>query len=99
MSATPGAGHNQAVKTHFERAVELLDVQSYLHTYRARKVEANALVVRPEAGRQLCRNTILKYLPADAPERYREALAAHREEAREAIEHRLRAKYRKGRTR
>ena len=38
-------------------------VQSYLARFGARKVEANALVVRPAAGRELCRQAILKYVP------------------------------------
>jgi hypothetical protein len=37
-------------------------VQNYIATYRARKCEANALVIRPEAGRKLCRESICKYL-------------------------------------
>lgn len=36
-------------------------VQSYLQQYGARKVEANALVTRVDAGRKLCEQTILKY--------------------------------------
>src|SRR5262249_47821811 len=38
-------------------------VQSYLARFGARKVEANALVVRPEAGRELCRQAILRHVP------------------------------------
>jgi hypothetical protein len=45
----------------------------------ARKVEANALVVRPEAGRKLCRQAILRYLPEDAPADYQAALERHRQ--------------------
>jgi hypothetical protein len=37
-------------------------VQEWLDTYGARKVEANALVTDPEAGRQLFRETVEKYL-------------------------------------
>lgn len=37
-------------------------VQDYLAKYGARKVEANALVTRPEAGRRLCRETIRRYV-------------------------------------
>jgi hypothetical protein len=68
-------------------------VQSYLRKYGARKVEANALVVRPDAGRKLCRDTILKYLPADAPDDYQEALETYREDARREIARELRAAY------
>jgi hypothetical protein len=38
------------------------NVQEYLALYGARKVEASALVVRPEAGRALCRAAILRYV-------------------------------------
>jgi hypothetical protein len=49
-------------------------VQDYLRRFGERKVEANALVVRPDAGRQLCREAILRYVSEDAPARYRERL-------------------------
>src|SRR6202022_3389313 len=45
-------------------------VQDYLRKFGARKVEANALVVRPKEGRMLCQEAILRYLPADAVSRY-----------------------------
>jgi hypothetical protein len=60
-------------------------VQEYLVRYGARKVEANALVVRPQAGRDLCRRTILQYVDADAPALYRARLAPEREQVRLAI--------------
>jgi hypothetical protein len=37
-------------------------VQNYLKRFGARKVEANTLVVRPEQGRDLCHDAILKYI-------------------------------------
>jgi hypothetical protein len=64
-------------------------VQNYLKHYGARKVEANALVARPEAGRALCRQAILQYVPADAVENYEARLAAVREDLCEAIARRL----------
>jgi len=51
----------------------------------SRKVEANALVVRADAARALLRRTILKYLPADAPDAYRAALEPHRERVRAEV--------------
>jgi hypothetical protein len=42
-------------------------VQDYIREYGARKCEANALVVRAEAGRQLCRDAIEKYSPDRPP--------------------------------
>jgi hypothetical protein len=38
-------------------------VQNYLSEFGARKVEANALVVRPEAGRRLCLDAVRRYVP------------------------------------
>jgi hypothetical protein len=55
-------------------------VQDYLHRFGERKVEANALVVRPDAGRELCRQAILRYVSADAPRDYRERLDEPRAE-------------------
>ena len=49
-------------------------VQSYLAALGARKCEANALVVAPEIGRQLCRDAILRYVDATAPQRYQRRL-------------------------
>jgi hypothetical protein len=57
-------------------------VQSYLARFGARKVEANALVVRPEAGRELCRKAVLQYIPDKAVEEYNAKLRASREAAR-----------------
>jgi hypothetical protein len=86
-----GSGGDLADRRHKDHQCDY--VQSYLRAYGARKVEANALVVRPDAGRKLCRDTILKYLPADAPNRYLEELETHREEARREIARQMRAAY------
>jgi hypothetical protein len=64
-------------------------VQDYLKEFGARKVEANALVVRPEAGRRLCRDAILKYLKATAPQVYQRKLKTLRAAARAAIARRI----------
>ena len=60
-------------------------VQDYLAEFGARKVEANALVARVDAGRELCRSTILKYVDDDAPRLYRAKLEPLREEVREEV--------------
>jgi hypothetical protein len=60
-------------------------VQEYLRQFGARKVEANALVARPDAGRQLCREAILRYVPEDAVDLYERHLDTRREELRQAI--------------
>jgi hypothetical protein len=54
-------------------------VQNYIKRYGVLKVEANALVVRPDAGRQLCRDAIHKYLDLDRIPEFEAALAAERE--------------------
>lgn len=64
-------------------------VQDYLRRFGARKVEANALVVQPQAGRELCRQAILKYVPETAPAAYNDRLAAIRAQLRDAIRQRL----------
>ncbi|NQU72039.1 MAG: hypothetical protein HQ514_15910 [Rhodospirillales bacterium] len=61
-------------------------VQSYLAQFGVRKVEANALVVRAEAGRDLCRQAILKYVREDAPELYRANLSPHQLAVRDEVQ-------------
>jgi len=65
-------------------------VQDYLHKYGARKVEADALLKVPKLGRKLCRQAILKYVPASAPQRYLNKLRPAREELRRELDHLLR---------
>jgi len=45
-------------------------------------VEANALVTRPEAGRELCWQAITRYLPEDAPKQYQAELSPLRGQVR-----------------
>ncbi|HKA41244.1 MAG TPA: hypothetical protein VKF40_04555 [Burkholderiales bacterium] len=61
-------------------------VQSYLRKFGARKVEADALLKVPELGRELCRQAILKYVPANAPRRYRTKLKPMRAEMRRELD-------------
>jgi hypothetical protein len=74
-------------------------VQDYLHAYcerdasgrwHGRKVEANALVVRPDAGRALCREAILRYVSEDAVADYEAKVEEARETLRREIASRLR---------
>jgi len=44
--------------------------QEYLRTVGVRKCEANALVVNPDAGRQLCRDAIERYLGPEVFDRF-----------------------------
>jgi hypothetical protein len=66
-------------------------VQDYLRQLGARKCEANALVVAPEIGRDLCRRAILQHVPGNASRRYRERLEVERERLMQAIAELLRA--------
>ena len=61
-------------------------VQDYLKRFGARKVEANALVVRPDAGRELCRQAILKYVDPNAAKDYGAEVADLREDLRAEVE-------------
>lgn len=61
-------------------------VQEYLKKYGVRKCEANALVVRPEQGRELCRQAIEKYVGEYALDRFhnkRQIIRNEMEEFRE----------------
>jgi hypothetical protein len=60
-------------------------VQQYIAKFGKRKVEANALVVRPEAGRRLCQEAIEKYLDMGAIGVYERALAGKRQQVKEAL--------------
>jgi hypothetical protein len=60
-------------------------VQDYLRRFGARKVEANALVVRPDAGRRLCEDAILRYVPKGAVEAFAARLTEEQEQARQEI--------------
>jgi hypothetical protein len=60
-------------------------VQNYIREFDARKVEANALVVRPEAGRKLCRDAILKYVPETAVKKFERRLKLQRGQAHREI--------------
>jgi len=55
-------------------------VQDYIARFGVRKCEANALVVAPDIGRQLCREAILRHVPAEAPAQFAgvEGLASRR---------------------
>jgi hypothetical protein len=55
-------------------------VAEWLATVGERKCEANAIVVRPEAGRDLLRRTLDKYIDTDGVKRYRADIAAGRAE-------------------
>jgi hypothetical protein len=60
-------------------------VQNYIRQFGVRKVEANALVVRPEAGRQLCLDAIRRYIPDDLLSDFEARREAVRQEARAVV--------------
>jgi hypothetical protein len=64
-------------------------VQSYLARFGVRKCEANALVTRPEAGRELCRRAILRHIDPNAVRESERRLADAREELRTEIRRQL----------
>jgi hypothetical protein len=64
-------------------------VQDYITEFGVHKCEANALVVKPEVGRQLCRDAILEHIPADVVERYERKLDRLREQLRLALRGRV----------
>jgi hypothetical protein len=55
-------------------------VQSYLKQFGVRKCEANALVTRPEAGRELCLSAILRHVDQAGIREYESNLAGLRED-------------------
>jgi hypothetical protein len=82
-----GSGKSLADPTHPDHNQAY--VQDYLRRFGARKVEANALVAQPEAGRELCREAILRYVDDTAIDDYRDRLTVVREELRQEIARRL----------
>jgi hypothetical protein len=63
-----GRGADLGNSTH--RLNDAAYVQEYISKYGARKVEANALVTRPEAARELIEAAIAKYIPNNWPARH-----------------------------
>ena len=61
-------------------------VQDYLKRFGARKVEANALVVRPDAGRELCHQAITKYVSPDLVSAYEATLHDLREQVQAEVQ-------------
>ena len=60
-------------------------MQDYIRRFGVRKCEANALVVAPDVGRDLCRRAILEHVPAEAPQAYSDRLAIERDQLLAAI--------------
>lgn len=67
------------------------DIQAYIKRFGQRKVEADALVTRPQAGRDLCERAILKHINLDGIALYEEAQRQKRQEMRQALDQLLNA--------
>ena len=67
------------------------DVQDYIRRFGQRKVEADALVTRPQAGRDLCERTILQYIDLDGIAKYEHERRQKRQEMRQALDRLLKA--------
>lgn len=62
-------------------------VQQYLAEHGPRKVEANALITRPEAAQQLITDVLDQYIDADGVERWEAENREASKEATEKVEH------------
>jgi hypothetical protein len=62
------SGKDLADPSHPNNSMEY--VQDYLAKFGARKCEANALIVVPDAARELCKDAIEEYLGSDALDRF-----------------------------
>ena len=83
------SGGNLDDENHDDRKKEY--VQDYIAKFGVRKCEANALVVEPEIGRQLCRAAICEYINPDAPAEYERKLTLVRQELQRALQQRVTA--------
>lgn len=61
-------------------------VQDYIEEFGTRKVEANAMVTKPDASQELFRDTVESYLGENPKEQYHSDLEQDKEQIREVIE-------------
>jgi hypothetical protein len=78
------SGKNLADPEHYHNGHH--DVQDYIARFGAKKVEAEALVVRPDEGRQLFRDAILKYVDVDGIDEFERIRDEMRAEMREHLD-------------
>lgn len=64
-------------------------VQDYIAEYGVRKCEANAIVTRIDAGRDLCRDAILKYLKKSHPAKHEKKVKAWRADVAAGVAERV----------
>ncbi len=84
-------GHKEGIALNDKRHKnnKMAYVQNYINAHGERKVEANVIVAKWREGQELCLQTILKYVPEDAPEVYRKTLRPYIEEAKEELRNRV----------
>lgn len=92
LNLTTATGKDLADPTHLDHRKPY--VQNDLHRFcthdaagrwQGWKCDANALVTRTEAGRQLFRDALMPYVDLDGVRRYHEAMAGARAELRAAV--------------
>jgi len=83
-----GSGEDLASPTHKNHYLKY--VQDWLRDFGARKVEANALVVRAKEGRKLCEQAIRKYVKLSAPKKYEDKMLPYRAELLTRFKSRIR---------
>lgn len=65
------------------------DVQAYIKQHGRKKVEADALVTRPQAGRALCEAAILRYVDEGGIKKHERAVKRERKQMRVALDRML----------
>ena len=68
-------------------------VKEYLAKWGARKCEANAIVVKPDLGRELCETAINRYIPADSLKSYEGSIRDNQDRLRVSIKTRVQDGY------
>jgi hypothetical protein len=68
-------------------------VQDYIRQYGKQKCEANAVVIRPDSGRQLCREAINKYVSAEEVDDFETALSELQHDVKALIREEFEAEY------
>jgi hypothetical protein len=61
-------------------------VQDYIKRFGQKKCEADALVVRPDAGRGLCASAILGYVSTNGIKRFEQAQRRQQRAMRKALD-------------
>jgi len=62
------------------------DVQAYIKEFGRKKVEGDALVTRPQAGRALCEAAILRYVDPNGIVKFERAVRRERKQMRAALD-------------